>query len=326
MRGSVRSVSVSLLGLVALAGTAHAQLANVEMSEPPESIGGNPTPATQPSVVPPVELPKKEGEQPVNTGKLHFTLGFDIPTKYFSRGIMSKDRGFIIQPAANLAIDLYEHEKFALVADLGTWNSFHGDTRGASDTASGTARNWFESDLAAGITFKYDIFAFRTAYVAMISPSNSFSTIEELDFIFTLDDSGWMGKWALNPSVLFVQEIGENGSDGANLGGGSYLELGVTPGFDLDMPVVEKVRVNFPVIAGFGLSNYYENAAGASQGFGVFEFGTRLLVPLPVNRNYGQWTASAGIRFMFLGDGARQFNTNQEDFEVIGMVGLSVVY
>lgn len=325
MGGFVSSRAPLLLGL-ALAGTARAQLASVELSEPPESIGGNPTPATQPNVAPPVELPPKEGEQPVNTGKLHFTLGFDIPTKYFSRGIMSKDRGFIVQPAASLAIDLYQHERFALIADLGTWNSFHGDTRGSSDTASGSTRNWFESDLAAGLTLSYDIVAFRTAYVAMISPSNAFSTIEELNFTFTLDDSGWMGKWALNPSLLFVQEIGEHGSDGDNLGGGSYLELGLTPGFDLDMPVVEKVRVNFPVIAGFGLSNYYENAAGAGQGFGVFEFGTRVLIPLPVNRNYGQWTLSAGVRFMFLGDGARQFNTNQEDFEVLGMLGLSVVY
>ena len=135
-----------------------------------------------------------------------------------------------------------------------------------------------------------------------------------------------MGKWAMNPSVLFVQEVGEHGTDGANLGGGSYLELGLTPGFDVEMPVVEKVRFNFPVLAGFSTSNYYENAANADQGFGFFEFGSRVLIPLPVNRNYGQWTLTAGVRFLVLGDAARQFNTNQEDFEVIGMFGLSVVY
>jgi hypothetical protein len=324
MRQSDSSLAAVLLGLAAIAGTAHAQLANVEMGDPPESIGGNPTPATQPNVAPPVELPAKEGEQPVNSGKLHFTLGFDMPTKYFFRGIMTKDRGFIIQPVASLAIDLYEHEKFKLAADLGTWNSFHGDTRGAGGT--GFQRNWFESDLLAGITFKYDIFAFRTAYVTQMSPSNNFSTIDEVDFTFTLDDSGWMGKWALNPSVLFVQEVGEHGADGANRGGGSYLELGLTPGFDAEIPVIEKLRVNFPIVAGFGLSNYYENAAGADQGFGYFQVGTRLLIPLPVNRNYGQWTVSAGVHFLVLGDAARQFNTNREDFEVIGMLGLSVTY
>lgn len=135
-----------------------------------------------------------------------------------------------------------------------------------------------------------------------------------------------MGKWALNPSILFVQELGEHGTDGNNLGGGSYLELGLTPGFDAEVPLVDKIRVNFPFLAGFGLSNYYENAAGADQGFGFIEFGSRLLIPLPVNPNYGQWTLTAGVRFLVLGDAARQFNTNQEDFEVIGMLGLSVAY
>mgnify|MGYP002777632212 CR=1 FL=1 len=324
MRAFPRTVAASLLGAVAIASAAHAQLASVEMSEPPDSIGGTSTPATQPNVAPPVELPKKEGEQPVNTGKLHLTLGFDIPTQYFSRGVMTKDRGFIIQPAAFLAIDLYEHEKFKLVADLGTWNSVHGDTTGSN--VSSTAQNWFESDLSAGVTLKYDIFSFRAAYISLISPSDNFSTINELDFTFTLDDSGWMGKWALNPSVLLVQEIGDNGTDGNNLGGGTYLELGLTPGFDFEMPVVEKIRVNFPILAGFSLNNYYENDAGADQGFGFIEFGSRLLIPLPVNRNYGQWTVTAGVRFLFLGDAARQFNTNREDFEVIGMLGLSVSY
>lgn len=289
------------------------------MVPPSPTEAGPSSPIAPANTVPPADDSVKSGS------RFHGTVGLDITTTYMSRGLLSKDKGFIAQPYAILGMDIWSGEKCSWSADVGMWNSMHGDTTGASASAEGFQKNWFETDWTIGLNYKYDIVGFRVAYNVMTSPSDSFKTIEEVQFAMTLDDSGWMGAWAMNPSVLFVHELGRNGSDGAGLGEGSYLELGLTPGFDWTNDSF-KARVNFPMLVGLSLDDFYENAANKEQTFGFAEVGCRCLVPLNMPKDMGNWTLTGGVRCVFLGEAAKQFNTNRDSFEVIGTLGLSVSF
>ena len=111
------------------------------------------------------------------------------------------------------------------------------------------------------------------------------------------DDSEQMGALALSPYVTLAIETSGNA---AGIESGVYVELGVEPGLPLeDSPV----SLTFPVTLGLSLSDYYQDALGANDGFGYFDLGILASVPLiRVDESYGSWEISGGIHLLFLGD------------------------
>lgn len=274
----------------------------------------------QPSATPAAAEPSTS---PAAPAKIPFSLQFnlDYTTAYFYHGIIQEDTGLILQPAAKLTVNLYENDDFKVDAFFATWNSFHGQ-KTAAQTHGDFTEYWYESDLVGGISLTKGKFSLATQYVFLTSPSDAYETVQELDFTLSFDDSEALGKFALHPYALLGVETGADASDGANSDTGTYLELGIAPGFSFDVGKTP-VSITFPASVGLSLHDYYQNAAGDDDTFGFTQVGVKASIPLPFGDRYGKWTLNAGVSAMFLGDQTTEFNSGQSE-QVIGTIGLQL--
>jgi hypothetical protein len=260
-----------------------------------------------------------------NPGNLTLTGSFDVVSTYMFRGIRQHSTGVANWPAADLGIAVYSGDG-ALKStgiNVGTWNSLHtGDT--GSDGPSGEL--WYESDFYAslGLGFGKGV-AFTTTYTAYTSPNNSYSTVKEIMFKLGVDDSGYLGKAAVKPYVIIAQEFDAeadgltNGQADAGQNAGTYLEIGIAPGYSLP-------RASFavPIKAGFSLSDYYE-LAGVDNTFGFFSIAGIVTVPLGGTTNFGAWNIHGGVEYQALGDTTQSFNGGDAS-RVIGSIGIGFSY
>lgn len=285
-----------------------------------EAVG--PNVGTQPKPPRPVTpAPALEGEG--ESSRFHAAFGVDYTTSYLGRGLYCEDSGLILQPYADFALDLYRADDLTVLFTFGTWNSFHGAATGAM-TSDGFVENWFECDLYAGVGFTTGTWELDMQYYFYTSPSDAAGTIEEAYFSFAYDDSELLGAWAMHPTAVLAIETGNNAADGGR--NGTYLELGIAPGFSFDAGLGEDIEISFPVSVGLSLDNYYEGANGEDDVFGFASVGATASLPLGLDPSWGAWTLSAGVQALFLGDAAASFNTNNDDFEVIATVGISLEF
>ncbi len=246
-------------------------------------------------------------------------INVDVTNAYYYHGLVQQDTGVIVQPAAILTIRLYERNDFTVEALLGTWNSF-GENSG---TATGTIiRDWYESDVIAGVTFAAGKASLTASFSLFTSPSGAYDLVQELDFTFAYDDSEALGAFAVQPYLQLGFETGGNGSDSPDLDPGIYLELGIAPGFSFDVGKTT-VSVSFPVSLGLSLSNYYQDAAGDDDTFGFVQVGAEASIPLPFGDRYGAWTLNAGVAGLFLGANTAELNGGK-NAEFIGTIGLQL--
>lgn len=254
--------------------------------------------------------------------RLTATVGLDITTAYYFRGLRQEDDGVIAQPYAELALALHRWEGGTLGFGLGLWNSIHGDTGTAADGSS--TPNWYEADLYLGPTLELGRLTLGATYTWYASPSDAFDTIEELGFSASWDDSDrpLLGPIALRPRLHLAFELGDEAADGDDTG--TYLELGIEPGIDFEDGALAGSTLRFPVTVGLSLDAYYDSA-DRSDTFGFAQAGAVLAVPLPLGEGWGAWTLSAGVHALFLGEAASDFNSGDE-FEVIGTLGVSAAF
>ena len=297
-------------------GVATAETNELELGP---NVGSQPKPARAASGV----ATPKEGESAVppeaSDPRFHISLGADYTTAYFSRGYRFEDSGWIVQPYADLSLDVFRLEGATISLTLGTWNSFHGKATDAG-TADGFTRSWYESDLYAGVGLVVGTWAFEARYYVESSPSDAFDSIEEIYLSVAFDDSEQLGEWSLSPTAALFIETGSDSIDGGRKG--TYLQLGVSPGLSFDLGTMKGLEWSFPVSAGLSLGNYYEGGNGENDFFGYASVGTTLSVPLNLDKSWGSWTLRAGVQGLFLGDVTSTFN-NGDHFEVIGTVGMS---
>ena len=299
--------TLATIGLTTNVATAQAITAP-DSAQPPAAEQPQTTPPTHPTPLP--------ADRSVSSA-LRVQLNLDFTNAYFYRGIRQQDRGLIVQPAARLTSSFIDADEFTLAAFIGTWNSFGPNT----GTQSGPLiEGWYESDLYAGVTATYGKLALTTSYTFLTSPSDAFQTVEELGFTLALDDSSWLHSRALNPYATLVFETGANGSDGAALDDGVYLELGVAPGFSFILSA-SPLTLTFPASVGLSLSDYYQDAAGNDDPFGFAQLGAKASLPLRTPGRLGAWTLNAGVSVLLLGDHTQDFNRGDEA-EVIGTLGL----
>jgi hypothetical protein len=258
-----------------------------------------------------------------NTGRLSFTLGNDITTAYFFRGILQERNGFITQPYAELGVKLYEDEEgpvTGLSLFAGSWNSIHSEQ---TLNVSGPD-NWYESDAYGGI--KLALFGnteAKLSYIAYTYPNGAFATVQEVDFSLGLNDSQWLGTCALNPSVLIAAET-ENTALG--LDEGWYLQPGIRPSFTVIDSETYPVSLAIPVTLGLSLDNYYENSPGDDDLFGFLQGGLVASIPLAfIPEDYGAWSFSAGASIYTFGSNLEDANQGDDPW-VVGTWGVSMAY
>lgn len=310
----------ALAGLVAISMSGGAATAQEPVTPPASGSSGAITAEQQ-------EPPPAPAEQPTTSetpndaigAAIRVQLNLDYTSAYFYRGIIQEDSGLILQPAARLTSTLIETEALTLDGFIGAWNSFHGQRTGA-DTSGNFTEYWYEADLYAGLTATTGALSLTASYTFLTSPADSFETVQELGFALALDDSAWLKEWALKPSATIAIETGADASDGADSDTGIYLELGIAPGFSLDVGATP-VTFAFPTSVGLSFSDYYQDARGNDDTFGFAQTGARVWIPLGDPGRLGAWTLNMGVAVLFLGDHTQTYNGGDEA-EIIGTVGV----
>ncbi|MDX2016597.1 MAG: hypothetical protein SFY95_03025 [Planctomycetota bacterium] len=200
----VRSAAITLL---ALAGHARARdaMANVNASAVLDALR---TPTNTPATVQPPRASEREmpkSEQP----RLRGSLTLDWVSAYFTSGLNQEDSGFIVQPGLRLDFTLFSGEDTRLALVGGTWNSIHAK-RTLAEVENKTIRHWYETDLFGGAALEFGPLTWETIYQVYYSPARAFETSQEIITNLALDDSKWLGDFALSPYIEFVFEIGSN--------------------------------------------------------------------------------------------------------------------
>ncbi|MCE9618338.1 MAG: hypothetical protein K8R92_00315 [Planctomycetes bacterium] len=261
--------------------------------------------------------PGKTQPPATNAGPFALQLNLDFTNAYFYHGILQQNQGLIVQPALKLNVTVFKQDDLQIDGILATWNSFG---QNAGTQTSALQKYWYECDLIGGFVLTKGKFSFTTTYTFLTAPSNAYQTVQELDFIFAYDDSDLLGKFALHPYALVGIETGANASNGTQPG--SYLEMGIAPGFTLDLDKTP-VTLSFPQTVGLSLHDYYQNAAGSNNTFGFFQTGVKASLPLPFGDRYGKWTLNAAVSEMFLGTNTTAFNRGH-DTQFIATLGVQV--
>ncbi|MEX0886733.1 MAG: hypothetical protein WD009_09865 [Phycisphaeraceae bacterium] len=271
----------------------------------------------------------QEDIPPVNRGNVSFELGAEIVTEYWFRGIGQQNKGFILQPFAQVNVVLPSIGDVDVEGYLGSWNSFHDRN---------PAGRWYEHDLIVGATFGLPgDFSVDLAYVNYYSPAASASFAEEVQVGVAYDDRAIMEEFglefALQPHALLAIET-HGGADIPAMGDGStgtYFEVGIAPSMVVVEAIDYPITVTVPATAGFNFGDYYEAPDGSDSTFGYFQVGVVGGVPLAfIPEEYGSWTATAGVHLMWLGSSVREISeaagTGSRNFNMHGSVGVTMNY
>ena len=267
-----------------------------------------------------------------NSGNLTLTGSFDFINTYMFRGILQDDTKVMMWPAVDLGIKAYSGEGGlkSVGLNFGTWNSLHTGNAGMDSKKSGLGcacgKLWYESDFYAtlGLGFGGGT-SLATTYTAYTSPNNGFSTVKEVMFKLSVDDSAALGKGALHPYVISAFELNTKPGSGQADGGakaGKYVELGVAPGYS-----GAAASLAIPVKVALSAGNYYEApGTGKDSKFGYFSVGGVVTAPIKgVAAGYGSWNVHAGVEFQKLGDSLKAFNAGN-DHKTIVSGGLGFTY
>jgi hypothetical protein len=256
-----------------------------------------------------------------NQGRITWVGGLDVANAYMFRGLLQEDTRVVLWPFAEAAAELHRGDDGvqSVTFHVGTWNSLHTGTTGLNGPQQ---ELWYESDLYGTLAVGFaDGFVVSGTYMVYTSPSNMFSTIQELIFKATLDDIGTSGI-GLNPHGLVAFELGTSpglGQADGGLNAGTYLEVGVTPGWNDAV-----VNLQFPIKVGLSLKDYYE-LAGVDQRFGFLSLAAVATVPFGGTTDFGSWNVHGGIEFQSLGNTPEAFNRGEQN-KLIASVGISFRY
>jgi hypothetical protein len=264
-------------------------------------------------------------EKSPNTGRLSLNFGVDWASAYFFRGIAQERSGANFQPSGSLSFRLIENvgPLTALTATPGIWNNWHAGGGTLVDPVD--PKFWYESDLIFTLAATlWENVTMGLIYTAYTSPNDSFRTVQELALGVSLNDSKWLGAFALNPSLLVAGEV--SGQADAGSSRGVYLQLGINPSYTLVPKSAYPLTISLPVTLGLSGSNYYKFGTTKNPVFGYVQFGPVFSVPLAfIPKGYGTWTVKGAVEFLFLGDTLKPLNDN-DVFKPIGRIGIAAVY
>ena len=254
------------------------------------------------------------GESASLSDRVHVSLSLDYTSQYFFRGLVQETDGLILQPGIEIGFDLVDNDDFTLGAYVGGWSSFHDERTGATDPDEFVSR-WYEFDFYAGVSMSSGRFSADVAYTNYTAPNGAFGHIDEVIVTLAWDDSGWLDWVTLSPYATVAIEFGANqGDGGSDLG--TFFALGIEPSHTYESTPFGEITVSAPIEAGFSLSDYYEGATG-DETFGYLSSGLAVSIPLPAPEGFGDWTWSAGVDYLLLGDTTEAINGGDDDEWII---------
>lgn len=261
-----------------------------------------------------------------NTGRIALSAGVDFPTDYYFRGIVQETKDYIVQPYGDVTFKLWDGvPAFGnLAVTLGLWSSLHGGPTGI-EGPNADPKVWYEADFYTKVGWTmFDDFSAGIIYTAYMSPNDFFSTVQELAFSLSFNDSKLLGPFALNPSILVAFEVKNQADAGADKG--VYMQLGITPSYTFNAKSAYPVTLSLPLLVGLSLDDYYEFGTGDDSTFGYFQGGVGLAVPLAfIPASFGSWQLKSSVNVLQLGDNLRDVN-RRDRTEIIGSVGIAFTY
>src|SRR5262245_26861266 len=191
---------------------------------------------------------------------MKLTGGYDFVSTYMFRGIRQNGTGLAMWPAADLGIALHSADTGlkSVGVNIGSWNSLHTGDTGADGP---TGKLWYESDFYATLALALGpSTTVNSSFTAITSPNSTFTTVKEIGFKVSIDDTSYLVRASLKPYGFIVFEVDTSPGVGQADGGsraGRYLELGIAPGY-----AGSKASLNIPIKLGLSLANYYEINTG----------------------------------------------------------------
>ena len=255
---------------------------------------------------------------------LAVTGGLDVTNQYNFRGIRQNTEGVSIWPYIDIGIPLASADSglTAVTLNLGTWNAFHSQIDNFVNRDGETSSNkWYESDLYAtlGLGFSKTTLSFN--YTSYTSPGNWFAHVKEFGIKLAYDDSEALGKGAVKPYALVAFELSDEGQADAGAGKGTYLELGIAPGY-----AGTRASIAVPIKVGLSLNDYYEFGGlppftGEDSKFGYFSIAGIVTVPFA-----GNWNVHGGAELQAFGDNLKIYNGfgDDNDSSVAGIASIGI--
>jgi hypothetical protein len=315
---------LTLAAMTAGAGPAWAQPSSTQAQVQAQAQAPAPGGPTQVQTEGPAATPATGAEAAPNTGRVSLTLGADWASAYYFRGIVNEQNGGNnVQPYGEIGFKLLDNvgPLTSLVIAPGVWNNWH--YGGGTVVEPSDPQFWYEADLYIKLTATWwEVFTTSVTYTYYVSPNDSFTSYADVGLGFSLNDSKWLGAFALNPSLLFAFETkGEAlAADGQK---GIYMGIGLAPRYTFFENSSFPVNVSLPMTFGFSVKDYY-TVNGQNQTFGYFSGGPLITLPLKfIPSTFGNWALKGGVQFLKLNSNLKTVNFN-DSFVPIGSVGLSL--
>lgn len=244
-----------------------------------------------------------------NDFKVAVTGGLDVTNQYNFRGIRQNTDDVSIWPYIDLGIPAFSGDGAlkAVTINLGTWNALH--TQLANNKA-------YESDFYATVGFGFSQTVLSFNYTSYTSPGDYFRHVKELGVKLAVDDTPMLGRGALKPYALVAFELDDDGQADAGGAKGTYIELGVAPGYSFP-----KASLAIPIKVGLSADDYYEFGYGNDSKFGYFSIGGIVTVPFG-----SHWNIHGGGELQAFGDNLKVYNAfgDDDDSSTAGIASIGV--
>jgi hypothetical protein len=239
------------------------------------------------------------------------TGGLDFANQYNFRGIRQNIDGVSIWPFVDVGLTPYRGDAAlkTVTLNFGTWNAIHSELDD----------KWYERDLYATLGFGFSAATLGVTYTNYNSPDDLFATVDEL--ALKLSGPASLGSLALAPYALVAFELTDEGQADAGAEKGTYIELGIAPGF-----TGGRATIAVPVKVGLSGANYYE-FGGEDETLGYFSIGGTATVPLGAHFNI-----HGGVELQMFGDTVKAYNSHGDDdldpdgSAFIGSIGLGFAF
>jgi hypothetical protein len=234
------------------------------------------------------------------------TGGLDLVNQYNFRGIRQNTDGVSIWPYVDFGFTPYRGDGGlkTVGVNVGSWNAFHSQIDDFTDLDGETTSNkWYESDFYATLGLGFGTPSLAFTYTSYTSPANLFAHVKELAVKLSVDDSAQLGRGALKPYALVAFELSDDGQADAGDAKGTYVELGVAPGY-----AGSRASLAVPIKLGLSASDYYEFGTGEDSKFGYFSIAGLVTVPMGAHANI-----HGGLELQVFGDNVKDYNSFGDD-------------